>query len=365
MFDRILVPLDGSKLAERAIPHAEQFARIFGSTIVLLQVLDPSSSQENPNPVDPLSWQIRKTGAELYLREIAEHVSEHLNLQSPDPEAGERSPRVETHISEGKTAEQIVDFAHHENIDLLVLTTHGASGLSRWSISSIVQKVINLVYLPVLIVRAYQTRDEEEPHLHYRRIFLPIDCSRRSECSLSAGIALVQGELALSQAVESGSAASASAGGEPSGPGGAGPQTALLPIRMVLCAILKPLEFPLPEPYPPEIQQLSERFMQISREAVSTYLNDMKSRLPVEGETCLIENSNVSMAIHERANQEDADLVILCAHGYSGQVAWPYGTVTRNYIEYGTRPLLVIQDVPRSQVRPTAAEIAAEKTGRR
>lgn len=55
MFNRIHVPLDGSTLAERAIPHAEQFARIFGSSIVLLQVLDPTSFHENPSAVDPLS----------------------------------------------------------------------------------------------------------------------------------------------------------------------------------------------------------------------------------------------------------------------------------------------------------------------
>lgn len=68
MFNRILVPLDGSKLAERALPHAEQFARIFGSNIVLLQVLDPISYHENPNPVDPLSWQIRKAETDIYMQ---------------------------------------------------------------------------------------------------------------------------------------------------------------------------------------------------------------------------------------------------------------------------------------------------------
>ena len=65
MFDRILVPLDGSILAERAISHAENFSCIFGSTIILLQILDPTSYHENPESVDPLSWQIRKAEADL------------------------------------------------------------------------------------------------------------------------------------------------------------------------------------------------------------------------------------------------------------------------------------------------------------
>ena len=79
----------------------------------------------------------------------------------------------------------------------------------------------------------------------------------------------------------------------------------------------------------------------------------------------MAENISVASAIHELSIQEDIDLVVLCAHGYTGQSAWPYGSVTRNYMEHGTKPVLVIQDVHRSQVQPTAAEIAAEKSGER
>ena len=80
----------------------------------------------------------------------------------------------------------------------------------------------------------------------------------------------------------------------------------------------------------------------------------------------MVENNSVSTAIHELANQkEDIDLVVLCAHGYTGQSTWPYGNVARNYMEHGTKPVLVIQDVLRSQVRPTVAEIAATASGGR
>ena len=106
--------------------------------------------------------------------------------------------------------------------------------------------------------------------------------------------------------------------------------------------------------------------MDVIRLAVSNYLYEMKERLPVACETCVVENNSITLAIHELARQEeDIDLVVLCAHGYTGQSTWPYGTVARNYIEHGTKPVLVIQDVLRSQVQPTAAEISAEKTGGR
>ena len=361
MFNRILVPLDGSTLAERAIPHAEQFARIFGSNIILLQVLDPTSYHENPNPVDPLSWQIRKAEADIYMNGIAARIRKDLQetmqgrTEAPNQTNEEDSYNVEYSIREGKPAENIINFAHTENIDLLVICTHGSGGLSRWNISSVTQKVINLIYLPVLIVRAYIQPETENARIRYRRILLPIDSSRRAECSLSAGIALARGEPLKGSTPAQDAPAS----------------TSLLPNStsaptLVLAAVIKPLEIPIPEPYPVEIEKLSKRLMNVSRLAVNNYLNELKDRLPVDCEACVIENKSVSSAIHELANQEtNIDLVVLCAHGYTGQSTWPYGNVARNYMEHGTKPVLVIQDVPRSQVKPTVAETAAENSGGR
>lgn len=362
MFNRILVPLDGSTLAERAIPHAEQFARIFRSNIILLQVLDPTSFHENPKPVDPLSWQIRKAEADMYMSGIASRVRDDLKASAHDTGGEQGSDAagnelcVEFTILEGKTAENIVNFAHAKNIDLLVISTHGSGGLSRWNISSVTQKVINLIYIPVLIVRAYIQPETEDTRIHYNRILLPIDSSRRAECSLSAAITLARGESSTSPAPD------ANLPSPNPNEGASSP----LHTTLILAAVIKPPEIPIPEPYPVEIEQLSEKLMQISRQAVNAYLTEMKERLPVECETRLVENNSVSSAIQELANQEDEiDLVVLCAHGYTGQYTWPYGSVARNYIEHGTKPVLVIQDVPRSRVQPTAAEIAAGKSGGR
>ena len=342
MFTRILVPLDGSPLAEGVIPHAELFARIFGASIHLLRVLEPISYHENPASVDPLRWQIHKAEADAYMQGIVNRVRKNLG-ERPIMDEDEKKSRVNYSIMEGKAAENIVDYAHTENIDLLVISTHGSSGLSRWNISSITQKVINLIYLPVLIVRAYDRTILDENLIRYRRILLPIDSSRRAECSLSAGIELARGEMSTES--------TSKAAGDKS--------------TLFLAAVIRPPELPIPEPFPIEISQLTEKLLGLSRQAVERYLYEMKERLPVECDTCVVESTSVPSAIQELAEQEEVDLVILCAHGYSGQVNWPYGTVTRNYIEHGTKPLLVVQDVPLSQVRPTAAEVAAEKSGRR
>jgi nucleotide-binding universal stress UspA family protein len=355
MFNRILVPLDGSTLAERAIPHAVQFARIFRSEILLLQVLEPTSYHENPKAVDPLSWQIRKAEADVYMQGISARI--RLDLGENTLENGiEIKSRVDFLVREGKTAENIVDCAHAENIDLLVITTHGSGGLSRWNISSVTQKVINLIYLPVLIVRGFTSPGAEEARIHYRRILLPIDSSRRAECALPAGIALARGEMPMGPESEA----------DDLSPRPTAAANLSSPTKIILAAVIKPPELPIPEPHPNEIKQLTEQLVQVSRMAVGNYLDEMKARISMECETCVLENTSAASAIQELAGQEDdIDLVVLCAHGYSGHSAWPYGSVARNYMEHGTKPVLIIQDVLRSQVRPTAAEIAAENSGRR
>ncbi len=347
MFNRILIPLDGSHLAERAIPHAEQFARIFGANLVLLRVLEVPSAYENQAPTDPLNWEIRKAEADLYMQGIASRIRENLWVPGRESEDGViHAERVEYVIREGRTAENIIDFAHNENIDLLVISSHGSSGLSRWNMSSVIQKVIDLVYLPLLIVRSYNEQEETLNPIHYQHILLPIDSSRRAELALSAAIVLAQGEAALEQA--SNPTLPAPDHEEP---------------KLYLAAVITPPEIPLPQPYPAEIDNLSEQLLQVSREAVQAYLSEMKLRLPVESDIRVVESQNVSSAIEELANQENVDLVLMCAHGYSGQFTHPYGSVTRSYIEQGSKSILIIQDVPRSQVRNTAAAAAAEKSG--
>jgi nucleotide-binding universal stress UspA family protein len=350
MFNRILVPLDGSLLAERAIPHALQFARIFGAKIILLHVLNPISYQENPDVVDPLKWQIRKVEADIYMQGVTSRMCQELEEESPgkknpkDDDTKEYSPRVEYFIREGKIAESIINFGHTEKIDLLIISTHGSSGLSRWNMSSVTQKVIDMIYLPLLVIRSYNQSEANMSQRTYKRILLPIDSSRRAECSLSASIALARGEPKKKIKGDEISITS----------------------KLVLAAVIKPPEIPIPEPYPVEIEKLSEQLMQVSRQAVNNYLLEMKERLPVECESSVVENESVFSAIQELADQDSAiDLVVLCAHGHTGQATWPYGTVTRNYIEQGTKNVLIIQDLTRSKVKPSAAELAFEKAGGR
>ncbi|MHB1318913.1 MAG: universal stress protein [Anaerolineae bacterium] len=374
VFQNILVPLDGSALAERAIPHAVAVARLLNSSIVLLRVLDTDTLSSAPP--DPLRWQIRRADADLHLREVEERVRASLGETPLEPEIGSGLPgndvpvativlsepipsmasptpggpagvdralaataagsvieapppsRVRRLLLEGKTAETIVDVCATEDIDLLVLSTHGAGGLSRWSLSSVTQKVLNLVYLPVLIVRSYRVSEAEMAQVHYKRILVPLDGSRRAESALSAAEALAQAQQA----------------------------------ELVLLSVIRPPELPDGGPLLGEFKEILDRLMTEVRRAYGAYLQEVVERLPVASEWHLVEENSIISALEDACRDRNIDLVVLCAHGQAARGVQPYGAVARYAIEDGTWPLLILQDISRVDTRPTAAERAADST---
>jgi nucleotide-binding universal stress UspA family protein len=202
--------------------------------------------------------------------------------------------------------------------------------------------VINSIYVHILVVRSYDQTQRDHTQTLYHRILIPLDNSRRAEFALPVGIALTRWDAILPTST-----------------------VVTKKHRLVLVDILKPPEIPLSKPYPLEIRKLTEQLMQVNRRLVNNYINDLKERLQIECETHLFEDEGVSARIQELAGKDHIDLVVLSAHGYTGQFIGPFGAITRDYIEHGTRTVLVLQDLPRSQVQPTAAQIVAEKSGRR
>lgn len=330
MFEKILVPLDGSALSELSIPHAIEFARVFNGKILLLHVLESETSRTCIEYNQPLNWQLHKAKTEVYLHKIANQIRASLRAPELEDEADE-DERVKVTILEGKVAESIVDFAHKEGIDLLVISSHGSSGLSRWNLNSVTTKVVNLIYKPALIIRGYTLEGADPIHPRYERILLPIDCSRRSECSLNAGSSIAKNFQS----------------------------------RVILASVIKPPEISAVDPYNQELQRLNEQYMDLSRKTVQRYIDELSQRLGVENEIRIIEDHSIVQAIINLANAEKIDLLIFCAHGHTGELSWPFGTVARSFIEYSPKPVLVIQDLTHLDVRPTDASKAAQQTRRR
>jgi nucleotide-binding universal stress UspA family protein len=315
MLDHILVPLDGSRLAESVLPHVVALVQTFGSQLTLLSAVARGEDEAGGLTIDPLSWQIRKAESVAYLDEVLARLRE----------AGVEADRS---IVEGGAAEQIVDFARSQAADLIVLSSHGRSGLSEWNISSVVQKVILRAFVPVLIVRAYKGVADDLTGLRYRRLLLPLDGSRRAEYALPLAATLADSHASA----------------------------------LILAHVVHRPEVPRAIPLSDEERNLVEQLTALNRERGTAYLRDLEPRLGIRGETRLLVSHNPAVALHHLVDEEEIDLVVLSAHGYSGSAKWPYGSVALNFVVYGSTPLLIVQDISEEESEPTEAQLAARET---
>jgi nucleotide-binding universal stress UspA family protein len=143
-FARILVPLDGSDLAEEALSIAVQLAEKFNSHVILLRVLD-IPMPEMPSPYPEERWtheamQYTYRQAQIYLDErmqvlVDKGLSARIVLREESP------------------AEEILLVASTEKVDLIVMTSHGMGGASLWPSGSVAAKVMQMSPCPVLLVR--------------------------------------------------------------------------------------------------------------------------------------------------------------------------------------------------------------------
>ena len=314
MLNHILVPLDGSRLAECVLPHTAAVARAFGSRVTLLHVLKGSETDEQPSLVDPLSWHINKAQSQAYLEGLTTRLRE-------------TGLDVENVILEGNPPERIVEFAHAHAIDLMVLSSHGQSGLGGWNISSVVQKILMRAYISIMIVRAYQPTSEELITHHYRRVLVPLDCSKRAECALPLAVRLVSGKDAA----------------------------------LLLTHIVERPEIPCSEALTAEESLLVDRLIERNQRVAAAYLDRLRSDYPGQITTHLLVSDSPQATLHDLVEQQEIDLIILSAHGSTESIKWPYGSLVVGLIAYGTSPVLIVQDVTPNKVQPTLAEIAARE----
>ena len=146
-FNRILVPLDGSSPAEKALPVATTLAEKFESTIILLHVLDiPTPSTPVSHPEVTIDWVIE---ARRYALQEAEN---YLNARH-QAEIHQQGVRVRALLRDTSPAEDILNIAVAKKIDLIVMSSPGQGGLARWTFGSVADKVARYSPCPVLLIR--------------------------------------------------------------------------------------------------------------------------------------------------------------------------------------------------------------------
>jgi nucleotide-binding universal stress UspA family protein len=161
MFRKLLVPLDGSEMAEAVLPYVENISSCYSAEVILLRVVptpqdsviatvyQPSmvvpGSADDPVPLPHPVYQEQEMAS---LRVEAERTLAGARRRLN--EAGLR-PRIE--VLFGRPAERIVEYATKEAVDLIIISTHGLSGFGQWAFGSVAKRIMRATAIPVLLIR--------------------------------------------------------------------------------------------------------------------------------------------------------------------------------------------------------------------
>jgi nucleotide-binding universal stress UspA family protein len=294
VFDRIIVPLDGSKLAERALAPALHLAKHFSSTLILLTV--PVYQEYIITPHVTYGAAIPE-GSFFDIRADSADYLDALQRQLQNDQC-----TIETRIHEGDAAGAIIDSANAEEADLIVMSTHGRSGMTRWLFGSVTEKVMRQASCAVLVVRS------ERP---IQQVLIPLDGSKLSESALQPGLACAQAWQAYAALLNV----------VPSLPSQSSETPSMLP-----SSDLRPEGASSP-------LDLSMQYV----DGVAQRFRD--SGVVLEGVTLV---GSPSQSILEYSELHDFDLIAMATHGHTGLRRWMYGSVTEKVLRGSQTNLLIV-----------------------
>lgn len=320
MFKKILVGLDGSPLAEASLPYAETLARASNASITVLRVVaenrpaeanDEDSSLRSlrityptgPAPKETVSARAERHGPVAYVDSVVERL-------------GQRGVVAEAVVARGRPEELLVSEARARHADLIIVTTHGRSGLGRWVYGSVAEAVLARSQVPVLIVRAWPPPHALVPVQGRPRIVVPLDGSPFSEGALpcAGGLARLLGaELCLTHVVSV-------------------PRAPVDTEGMMI----------------PEIDpDLENRLEHEARE----YLATVQQRLQAEGLRGITSTSfgSPGSGIVETAREYEAGLIVMATHGRTGLARTLLGSTALEVLHRGNLPVLFVQSAPLSE----------------
>jgi len=168
MYNRILVPLDGSELAEVTLWYAARLAGRLHAALTLVYVSSP----------DDLTSQNMH---ECYLKDVVARVKKDADKAAA--ETKDDKITVDYKMLKGYPAEEIVDYADRAKIDLIILSTQGKSGIKRWALGNVANKVVGATRKQVLLIRAKGVKTDVYKD-RLVKVLVPVDGSRESESIL-------------------------------------------------------------------------------------------------------------------------------------------------------------------------------------
>jgi len=298
MYHRILVPLDTSELAEVALPYAEQMAGRLGSEITLMSVSHSAGEKEQ---------RVFRSYIEGTVEVTKERAKRY--LQKPTGQ----DVKVQYAILVGNPAEEIVDYADRENIDVIVMATHGRSGIGRWALGSVADKVLRATERPVVLIRAKGARPDMlvVEKGAFKRVLVPLDGSKESE----AVIPYIE-ELASML----------------------GAEVTLLQVLAIVYHVYVSGDAPAQVPY-------TEEEMKPLKASAESYLEKVGSGLKGKGVTtkCQVRVGAAGHEIIKLADEIGADIVAMSTHGRSGVGRLVFGSVAEKVVRTGNTPVLLVR----------------------
>ena len=299
MLSTILVPLDGSALAEQALPFAERVARAAQARVILTRVVPAYS------------------GAETSV-EASEALAARENLEEIASRLRRAGITVGVTVPEGDAAAQTVGTVAALGVDLIVMSTHGRSGIGRWLYGSVADAVIRLANVPVMLVPPHMSLPW--PTDRRLQIIVPLDESQLSEAVLGPAL-----EFATRLDAE---------------------------LLLVEVVAWPPLVYS--DPIELLAYDLDEQVA-----AARGYLADVATRLRESGASvrCRAEVGPTPAAtIVQLARDEHADLIAMATHGRSGLARVVLGSTTTGTLQHAGVPLLIVRPTELQTAQPPVHE---------
>jgi nucleotide-binding universal stress UspA family protein len=300
MYDKILVPLDGSELAEVTLWYGARLASRLHSVLTLLYVASPDEL------TSPHMY-------ECYLKYTVDRVKAEADKSAAEIGGGEIT--VDYKILRGDPAEEIVDYANKAKIDLIIMSTQGKSGIRRWALGNVANKVLRATRKQVLLIRAKGA----EPDVYKEKlvkVLVPVDGSRESE-SILRFVAYMAAELNLE-------------------------------------VTLFHMWVRTHETYPTSAVSLKR--LEKTRKRESDYIERLGDRLKGNGLNVKTVFSEIwqdkeAEEIMKLAEEGQFSMVAMATHGRSGVGRWIFGSNADKVLNEGSTPLLLVRPVKRSKAR--------------
>lgn len=310
MYKRVLVPLDGSPEAAQALPYARVVADCMRAEIELLEAVPSLAEIMRGFSTSESQWRFSYDDWGNTQQRFS--LAAETRLTDAASKLGELAARTTVTVAEGNPAEAIIAEAAKVPDTLITMSTHGRSGIRRWAMGSIADKVVRMAHHPTLLMRS---REQTVPDVQIQGIFLPLDGSTFSEASIPHAVEVAR---AMGVGIE-------------------------------VLHVVAPVAFTPPARYGPLL--VDQRQRQVALRG-SLYVSGVAERLRASGVADATGTSictdDAAGAILDTASDGKQRMIVMTTHGRSGLQRALVGSVADRVVRNSVRPVLLIRPTDES-----------------